>query len=118
MRIQILVMLFAILLTAGCGYGSKYNSGPMMGGAAAQITQLAPNTATAGGGAFTLTINGTGFTMSSAVYWNGVAHSAMYVTGNQITTVISASDIANPGMVPVYVRVNNVNSNTMNFTVN
>jgi hypothetical protein len=118
MKIQILVMLLAMLLTVGCGYGSKYNSGPMMGGAAPQLSQLAPTSATAGNGGFILTVNGTGFTTNSVVYWNSVAHTAMYVTGNQITTTISAADIANPGMVPVYVRANNMNSNTMNFTVN
>jgi len=118
MKIKIFVMSLAILLTLGCGYGSKYNSSPMMGGATPQITQLAPNAAVAGNGGFILTVNGTGFTTSSVVFWNSVGHSANYVSGNQITATISASDIADPGMVPVYVRANNQNSNTMNFNVN
>ncbi len=82
-----------------------------------------PPSATAGQG-FLLTINGSGFTSGSVVYWNTVVHNSASIMTNQITVQISASDIATAGMIPVYVHSsggiygNGVNSNTVTFTVN
>jgi hypothetical protein len=73
---------------------------------------------TAGGQGFVLTINGTGFGTSSQVYWNGISHNSTYVTANQLTAMITASDIAQAGTIPVYVHSNGVNSNTVSFTIN
>ncbi len=112
----VMMVLFS-LYTAGCG-GYKSPSSTMMGGGTATISELAPSSATAGTPGFTLTVNGSGFGTDAVVYWNGVIHSTMYVTGNQLTTAISAADIATKGMVPVYVRTKGQNSNTVNFTVN
>ncbi|MGH7487472.1 MAG: IPT/TIG domain-containing protein [bacterium] len=114
---KLTVVLLLTLAAAGCGYGSNYNSG-MMGGAAPSISQLVPNTATAPGTAFVLTVNGTGFGTDSVVYWNGAVRTTMYATGKQVTAAISAADVANPGTAQVYVHTNGRNSNTMNFTVN
>jgi len=86
-------------------------------GAVPTISQLSPASVTAGGPDFVLTVDGTNFGMGASVYWNSVAHGTTYLTGQQITTTISAADIANPGNVPVYVRINGQNSNTMMFTV-
>ncbi len=117
MKLNLLLTFMMPLLLAGCGgYGS--NSAPMMGGSGPMISQLVPSNATAGGGNFTLTINGSGFASNAVVYWKAAPHSTSYVTGNQLTTVIMASDIATPGTAPVYVRSNNQNSNTLNFTIN
>jgi hypothetical protein len=94
------------------------------GGAASNIQVLMPNSAAAGGPAFTLTINGSGFSQGSVVFWNGTAHTTGFVTANQLTARITAADIANPATVPVYVHTtggiygNGVNSNTVNFMVN
>jgi hypothetical protein len=85
---------------------------------------LVPNTATHGDPAFTLTVNGTGFTAGSVVYWNGKTRSTTLVMANQLTASISAADIASAATVPVYVRTaggiygGGTNSNTVNFTVN
>ena len=119
--------LFCILLLTafalGCGgYGSSNNPG--MGGGASSITQLVPNTATHGDPGFTLTVNGTGFTSNSVIFWNGQTRPTTFVMANQLTAQISGNDIANAATVPVYVRTtggiygNGTNSNTMNFTVN
>jgi hypothetical protein len=116
----VLLTVFAI----GCGYGSKYNAPMSNGGSAPNIQTLMPNSATAGGMAFTLTVNGSGFSSSSGVVWNGVAHSTTFVTSNRLTAQISASDIATAGMIPVKLHAtggiygNGVAANTVNFTVN
>jgi hypothetical protein len=109
-------LLLLIVFTLGCGYGNNYsmNTAP---GTFPKITRLAPATAMAGQGGFTLTVDGTGFSMNSVVYWNSSSHNATYVMGNQITVAISASEVATPGSVPVYVHANGKNSNTVMFDV-
>ncbi|HYL13195.1 MAG TPA: IPT/TIG domain-containing protein [Terriglobales bacterium] len=113
-------VLFLALLMLGCGYGSRnYNAGMMGGSAAPAIAQngLTPSSAMHGGMGFTLTVNGSNFGTDAVVYWNGMPQGSMYVTGNQLTAAITAADIMNAGMIPVYVRTGGQNSNTVNFTV-
>jgi IPT/TIG domain len=110
-------VLFLAFIVVSCGYGSNYNGMNPGPGAIPSISQLSPTSVTAGGPGFVLTVDGTNFGTGAAVYWNSVSHNATYLTGQQITTTISATEIANPGSVPVYVRVNGQNSNTMMFPV-
>lgn len=111
------------LFVLGCGgYGS--NNSSMGGGSAPHIQALVPNTATAGDPGFTLTVNGSGFSGTSTVFWNAATRPTTFVTGNQVTAQISAADIATAGMIQVYVRTSGgiygggTNSNMVNFTVN
>ena len=67
------------------------------------ITSLSPSSATAGGSAFLLTVNGTGFLNSSVVNWNGSARTTSYVNATQVTASISAADIASAGTAQVTV---------------
>jgi hypothetical protein len=116
-------ILLLTILTLGCGYGSHYNTMMGTGMGAPNIQALVPNGMASGAPAFTLTVNGTGFTASSVVYWNASPRNTTLVTAKQLTAQISAADLATAGMVPVYVRTTGgaygggVNSNTMNFTV-
>jgi len=76
---------------------------------------------TAGAGAQTLTINGTGFLSSSTVTYNGVATTATYVSASQLTIPLTASDQAAAGNYPVVVTnpaPGGGASNSVNFTVN
>jgi hypothetical protein len=114
MRLGIAVL--ALLVSLGCGYSSNYN--PAMGGASGPaVTTIMPNTLMAGSAGFTLTVNGSNFGTDAVVYWNGTAHATTYVTGAQVITAIASQDVANPGMIPVYVRTGGRNSNTVNFNV-
>ena len=112
-----LLFLIAVIFSVGCGYGShnNYMGGSGMGGP--QIMQLQPNMTKAGGQAFVLTVNGSGFGTDSVVYWNMQPQTSTYVSGTQVTAEITAADIMNVGMVPVYVRTGGRNSNSMNFDV-
>jgi hypothetical protein len=67
------------------------------------LASLSPSSAVAGGASFTLTVTGTNFITGSIIRWNGVDHSTTYVSATQLTTAITASDIATPGSVPVTV---------------
>jgi hypothetical protein len=82
------------------------------------LTSLSPSTVTAGGAAFTLTVNGTGFISGATVAWAGSARTTTFVSSTQLTAAISASDLANPGTVSVDVAQGSVRStNQLAFTV-
>jgi len=67
------------------------------------LISLSPSAVNAGGGAFVLTLMGTGFSATSMVQWNGSARPTTFVTSTELTVSIGASDIATAGSVPVSV---------------
>ncbi|MFI5346382.1 MAG: IPT/TIG domain-containing protein [Elusimicrobiota bacterium] len=58
------------------------------------VSALSPNTATAGGAAFTLTVTGAGFVGGSSVQWNGAPRATTFVSPTQLTAAIAAADVA------------------------
>jgi uncharacterized protein (TIGR03437 family) len=83
------------------------------------ISILSPNSATAGGAAFTLTANGSGFVTGSAVQWNGTALLTTYVSPTQLTASVSASLIATPGTANVTVsNPGGPTASALAFTIN
>jgi hypothetical protein len=64
---------------------------------------LVPSSAAPGGAAFTLTVNGNGFSPESVVEWNGAELYSVVVSGEQITATVAASDIASAGTAAVTV---------------
>ncbi len=67
------------------------------------LMALAPQQALAGRGAFTLTLNGSGFVNGAVVRWNGSARPTSFVNPGQLTAQISAADVATPGTAQVTV---------------
>lgn len=65
------------------------------------LNTLSPTSTAAGGAAFTLTVNGTGFLSSSVVEWNGTPLSTTYISAQQLTASVPAADIASAGSVQV-----------------
>lgn len=64
----------------------------------ATLNSLNPASTTAGGPAFTLTVNGTNFVNGvSTVRWNGVDRTTTFVSSTQLQAAITAADIATPG---------------------
>ena len=104
------------IMSLGCGYG-MHNYG-MTNGGSVQVTQFVPQEVTAGSPAFMLTVNGSGFTMNSVVFWNGMPLSTQFLTPGQVVATVPASLIATPETITVYVNSNGTASNMMNFTVN
>ena len=82
------------------------------------ISSLSPSSATAGGAAFTLTVNGTNYVSGATVNWNGSARTTTFVSATQLTAAITAADIATAGTASVTVTANSQTSNTATFTVN
>ena len=99
------------VLLAGCGSQSAtLNPAPA-------LTAVFPDTVTAGGSAFTLTLNGSNFLTTSQVFWNsscvpadssgGMQSSCAAVTFNvttqQLSVTVPAIDIATPGSAQIMV---------------
>ncbi len=88
------------LATAACGDGSP-TSAP--DNPAPTITSLSPASVSAGGPAFTLTVNGSGFIEGSTVRWAGSARPTTFVSSTRLTAQIAASDIGTSGMAAITV---------------
>jgi hypothetical protein len=85
------------------------------------ISSLSPTSAAAGAAGQTLTINGTNFVSISTVTYNGVGHTAAYVSPSQITITLSTGDQASAGTYAVVVTNPSPGggaSNSVSFTVN
>ena len=84
------------------------------------ISGLSPSSANAGTSGFTLVVSGSNFTNNSVVRWNGTDYTTVYVSANEVQTIIPASEINNAGTASVVV----VNpspvsaSNSQTFSVN
>lgn len=123
--LYILALTTCLAAGSGCGYSSKNG---MTASSAPVISELAPNDASAGGPAFTLTVNGSKFVNGAVVYWNGATRATRFVSPTQVTASISATDIAdnatvsvlvkNPGGTGIYSNQPGQSSNPMSFTVN
>ena len=90
------------------------------GNPAPSIAALVPASTLAGGTAFTLTVQGTGFDGTSVVRWNGVARTTTFISANELRASISAADIAAPASVQVSVLRNSdsLTSGIATFNVN
>jgi len=88
-----------------------------------KISTIIPNSADAGGQAFTLVVTGNNFDQSSRVRWNGSVRTTHILTTRQLEADILASDIATAGMVEVTVANQGDDqeleiSNKVSFAVN
>jgi hypothetical protein len=105
---------------AGGGYGPSASNGSGGNNPMPAISSVAPASAAAGAAAQTLAINGSGFTSSSTVTYNGAAHTVSYVSSTQLTVQLSAADLATAGSYAV-IATNPApgggDSNSVNFTV-
>jgi hypothetical protein len=117
---RVLALAFAssmALSLVACGGGSSGGGGNPV----PAITSLSPNSTTAGGSAFTLTVTGSNFISSSTVQWNGSTRSTTFVSATQLQAQITAADIASGAPVPVTVSnpaPGGGTSNPSTFTVN
>ena len=105
----------------GCGGGTTPPPPPPTQNPVPVLTSISPASATAGGPAFTLTVNGSSFISGSVVKWGGSNRTTTYVRSTQLTAAISASDIATAGTVQVTVfnpTPGGGTSTALTFTVN
>jgi hypothetical protein len=95
--------LLLVILWVGCGYDSSGNTTAPQPGVVPKLTALVPDNASAGDPGFTLTVNGSGFGTKAVVNWNGTAQPTTYITGQQLTAAIPATNLSMPGTIPVTV---------------
>ena len=82
------------------------------------VSSLSPNTASAGGAAFTLTVNGSNFANGALVQWGNSGIPTTFVSASQMTASVAAKLIATPGTVQVGVtNPGGQGSNTLAFTI-
>jgi hypothetical protein len=84
------------------------------------ITHLDPSSLTAGGTAFTLAVNGTGFVRGSAVRWNGADRGTAFVSSTQLQATITTADIATASTASVTIfnpAPGGGTSNALTFTI-
>lgn len=105
MKTLVTISLITVLaMTMACGY-SSHSTTPPAPGTMPAISQLNPESVTAGGAAFMLTVNGSNFGSKAVVNWNGAAQNSntTYVSGSQLTVAVPASLITTAGTVSVTV---------------
>ena len=99
------------------GPGGTSNSATFAIKAPQVITALQPSSMAAGGGAFSLTVNGTNFEPNSIVRWNNVDQLTTLVSSTQLTATISSAEIAAPGTALVTVSRPGNTSNGATFRI-
>jgi YVTN family beta-propeller protein len=117
-----LVVFVILFVVYGCGGGGSQSAPPPppVQNPVPSISSLSPSSAMAGAASQALTINGTNFLSISTVTYNGVAHTASFVSSTQLNITLSASDQATAGAYPVIVTnpaPGGGTSNTVNFTI-
>jgi len=99
----------SLLAAAGTAQIQVVNSAGLYSGPApftitgAIVTGLAPSYATAGGKAFTLTVNGSGFVKGAQIRWNSTPLSTTFSSASKLTGAVTQAMIANPASVMITV---------------
>jgi DNA-binding beta-propeller fold protein YncE len=116
----LLLGIVSLVFLAGCGGGTIQSLDNQPPAPIPTITTISPDSAVAGGAAFTLTITGTNFVTGSLVNFGGAAPTTTFVKSTQLTAAIPAAAIASMGMVAVTVTnpaPGGGTSNSITFTV-
>jgi YVTN family beta-propeller protein len=117
-KLVILGMVNLVFLV-GCGGGNGQSSEARGSNPTPAIATISPNSAAAGGAAFTLTIHGTNFVAASTVNFGGSAPATTFVSSTELTAAIPAASIASTGTMAV--TVSNLapggTSNAINFSI-
>ncbi len=101
-RIKTAALAIGLAFTLACGYSSK--PAPATAGNTPAISQLSPNSVTHGSAGLTMTVDGTSFSSTAVVNWNGTAMSATtYISGQQLMVNVPAASLASSGSVQVTV---------------
>src|SRR5271155_3748980 len=102
-RRLVILGIVSVVFLAACGGGTSQSLDNQPPPPSPTITTISPNSALAGGAAFTLTINGTNFVASSMVTFGGAALTATFVNSTQLTAAIPASSIVSTSTLAVSV---------------
>jgi archaellum component FlaF (FlaF/FlaG flagellin family) len=105
------------LMLQGCGANADGNRKPPPPPPSIMLSTLVPNYIVAGTGATNVFVNGSGFTNSSVVQWNGTALPTTFGTNQILTASITSSLLAKPGGAQITVKDGSATSNPLSFGV-
>ncbi len=98
--------------------GSSTTQPPPPTPPAMTVSSLSPNSAAAGGPAFTLNVAGSNFAQGAVVRWNSAARTTTFASTSQLTAAIPATDIAAAGTAQISVlNPGGAVSGNLSFTV-
>jgi hypothetical protein len=103
------------------GGGTSNSAAFTVNGLQPQLYSLSPSYVSAGASARVLTITGSNFVPSSTATFNGMSHTATFISSTQLTMALSPTDLAAPGYFAVVVNNQATGggvSNSVFFTVN
>ncbi len=104
----------AITVNTGGAISNQANFGVL----APSISSLTPGSASPGGPAFTLTVNGANFVSNSVVQFSGTMVSTNFVSATQLTATVPANLITSLGTAPVtVVNPGGATSSTATFRI-
>ena len=104
------------IVANGTTFSFSYTYDPAANVSGPSITSLNPAAVTTGG-AFTLTVNGSGFTSGAVVSWNGTALATSFVSANQLAAALPASFTASPGVASISVTNGGIASAPSAFVI-
>lgn len=81
------------------------------------LTSISPDSVNAGSTLFTLTANGSNFTSSSTINWNGIALTTTYVSTTKLTASVPASDVSTAGTASITVAAGSSTSSALSFVI-
>ncbi len=111
------IVVFALLLGANFGCGSGGGSSNPPPPLVPKIMSLAPSYVVAGTGSTTIFVDGSGFTSSSTVQWNGTALPTTFGTDQILTASIGNTLVAEPGVAQITVANGTSSSNSLSFGI-
>lgn len=107
----------AIAIANGYSNSAVASASYLIGSARPILLYTSPSFTSAGGVAFTLTVNGLGFTSGSTILWGGQALTTQYVSSSQLTTQVPASAIASAGVQSITIQNAGGTSGAFEFEV-
>jgi IPT/TIG domain-containing protein len=118
-RLALLCLTLGLLATLGCGAGKMHPSTSMIGGTTAtpNLSMLTPGSVPVGSPGFTVTVNGSNLGPDAVAFFNGNAEHTVFISSNQIMFTLTATDLQNVGMIPVFVRTEGMTSNTLTLDI-
>jgi hypothetical protein len=110
------VLLLVTCFCIGCGAPAG-NHDPLRVGTFVQpaISSLTPASVPVNSVPFTLTVTGSDFGTDAIVFWNGTPLNTRAISSTQLIAQLQPTNLQFAGLVPVYVRTQGFNSNTVDF---
>jgi IPT/TIG domain-containing protein len=89
-KVNVVLATMALAVSAACSGPDAHQRIVGLSPPAPTVTSISPNSAVAGGAAFTLTVSGASFDAASTVNFGGTACATSFVNATKLTAVIPA----------------------------